>query len=163
MSERIWHPEAFGRPEQLNAMEKDRMLGHLGVEIVEIGDDYLRARMPVDSRTQQPFGLLHGGASAVLAESVGSWSSYLTTPPGEYQVLGLEINVSHLRPAKSGYVYGTARPVRLGSVVHVWDIRITDEAGRLLSVARLSTSVRPLPVAAKGGDAKGGDSSASKA
>ena len=163
MSDRIWHPEAFGRPEQLNAMEKDRMLGHLGVEIVEIGDDYLRARMPVDSRTQQPFGLLHGGASAVLAESVGSWSSYLTTPPGEYQVLGLEINVSHLRTAKSGYVYGTARPVRLGSVVHVWDIRITNEAGQLLSVARLSTSVRPLPVVAKGGDAKGGDSSASKA
>ena len=152
MSDRIWHPEAFGRPEQLNAMEKGRMLGYLGVEIVEIGDDYLRARMPVDSRTQQPFGLLHGGASAVLAESVGSWSSYLTTRPGEYQVLGLEINVSHLRPAKSGYVYGTARPVRLGSVVHVWDIRVTDEAGQLLSIARLSTSVRPLPAVAKGGD-----------
>ena len=120
------------------------MLGHLGVEIVEIGDDYLRARMPVDYRTQQPFGLLHGGASAVLAESVGSWSSYLTTPPGEYQVLGLEINVSHLRPARSGYVYGTARPVRLGSVVHVWDIRITDEEEVLLSVSRLATSVRRL-------------------
>ena len=149
MSGRIWHPRAFARPEQLNAMEKDRMLGHLGVEIVEIGDDYLRARMPVDYRTQQPFGLLHGGASAVLAESVGSWSSYLTTPPGEYQVLGLEINVSHLRPARSGYVYGTARPVRLGSVVHVWDIRITDEADVLLSISRLATSVRRL----KQGDA----------
>ncbi|MYE48385.1 MAG: hotdog fold thioesterase [Gammaproteobacteria bacterium] len=120
------------------------MLGHLGVDIVEIGDDYLRARMPVDYRTQQPFGLLHGGASAVLAESVGSWSSYLTMPPGEYQVLGLEINVSHLRPARSGYVYGTARPVRLGSVVHVWDIRITDEAEVLLSISRLATSVRRL-------------------
>ena len=144
MSDRIWHPGAFDRPEQLNEMEKDRMLGHLGVEIVEIGDDYLRARMPVDYRTQQPFGLLHGGASAVLAESVGSWSSYLTTPPGEYQVLGLEINVSHLRPARSGYVYGTARPVRLGSVVHVWDIRITDEAEVLLSISRLATSVRRL-------------------
>lgn len=144
MSDRIWHPGAFDRPEQLNDMEKDRMLGHLGVEIVEIGDDYLRARMPVDYRTQQPFGLLHGGASAVLAESVGSWSSYLTTPPGEFQVLGLEINVSHLRPARSGYVYGTARPVRLGSVVHVWDIRITDEAEVLLSISRLATSVRRL-------------------
>ncbi|MCY3816861.1 MAG: hotdog fold thioesterase [Gammaproteobacteria bacterium] len=144
MSDRIWHPRAFDRPEQLNDLEKDRMLGHLGVEIVEIGDDYLRARMPVDYRTQQPFGLLHGGASAVLAESVGSWSSYLTTPPGEYQVLGLEINVSHLRPARSGYVYGTARPVRLGSVVHVWDIRITDESEVLLSISRLATSVRRL-------------------
>ena len=144
MSARIWHPKAFDRPEQLNAMEENRMLGHLGVEIVEIGDDFLRARMPVDHRTQQPFGLLHGGASAVLAESVGSWSSYLCTPPGEYQVLGLEINVSHLRPARSGYVYGTARPVRLGSVVHVWSIRVTNEEGALLSVARLSTSVRPL-------------------
>ena len=144
MSARIWHPEAFDRPEQLNAMEENRMLGHLGVEIVEIGDDFLRARMPVDHRTQQPFGLLHGGASAVLAESVGSWSSYLCTPPGEYQVLGLEINVSHLRPARSGYVYGTARPVRLGSVVHVWDIRVTNEEGVLLSVARLATSVRAL-------------------
>lgn len=144
MSGRIWHPKAFDRPEQLNAMEENRMLGHLGVEIVEIGDDFLRARMPVDHRTQQPFGLLHGGASAVLAESVGSWSSYLCTPPGEYQVLGLEINVSHLRPASSGYVYGTARPVRLGSVVHVWDIRVTNEEGVLLSVARLATSVRPL-------------------
>lgn len=120
------------------------MLGHLGVEVVEIGDDYLCARMPVDHRTQQPFGLLHGGASAVLAESVGSWSSYLCTPPGECQVLGLEINVSHLRPARSGYVYGTARPVRLGSVVHVWEIRITGEDGQLLSISRLSTSVRRL-------------------
>ena len=144
MTERIWHPEAFNRPEQLNALEEDRMLGHLGVEIVEIGADYLRARMPVDHRTRQPFGLLHGGASAVLAESVGSWSSYLCTPPGEYQVLGLEINVSHLRPARAGYVYGTARPVRLGSVVHVWDIRITDESDVLLSIARLSTSVRAV-------------------
>ncbi|WP_446832052.1 hotdog fold thioesterase [Candidatus Foliamicus sp.] len=120
------------------------MLGHLGVEIVEIGDDFLRARMPVDHRTQQPFGLLHGGASAVLAESVGSWSSYLCTPPGEYQVLGLEINLSHLRPARSGFVYGTARPIRLGGLVHVWDIRVTDEEGVLLSVSRLSTAVRPL-------------------
>ncbi len=144
MTKRIWHAEAFSRPEQLNAMEENRMLDHLGVEIVEIGDDFLRARMPVDHRTQQPFGLLHGGASAVLAESVGSWSSYLCTPPGEYQVLGLEINVSHLRPARSGHVYGTARPVRLGSVVHVWDIRITDDAGTLLSIARLATSVRRI-------------------
>ena len=144
MSGRIWHPEAFDRPEQLNDMEQNRMLGHLGVEIVEIGDDFLRARMPVDHRTRQPFGLLHGGASAVLAESVGSWSSYLCTSPGEYQVLGLEINVSHLRAARSGYVYGVARPIRLGSVVHVWDIQVTDEEGALLSVARLTTSVRRI-------------------
>jgi len=144
VSGRIWHPKAFSRPEQLNAMEENRMLGHLGVEVVEIGNDFLRARMPVDHRTQQPFGLLHGGASAVLAESVGSWSSYLCTPPGEYQVLGLEINLSHLRPARSGYVYGTARPIRTGSVVHVWDIRITNEEDMLLSVARLATSVRPI-------------------
>ena len=144
MTKRIWHPEAFNRPEQLNALEENRMLGHLGVEVVEIGDDYLRARMPVDHRTQQPFGLLHGGASAVLAESAGSWSSYLCTAPGEYEVLGLEINLSHLRPARSGYVYGTARPVRLGSVVHVWDVRITDGADRLLSIARLATSVRAI-------------------
>ncbi|MCY4156614.1 MAG: hotdog fold thioesterase [Gammaproteobacteria bacterium] len=144
MSGRIWHPDAFDRPEQLNGMEKNRMLGHLGVEIVEIGDDFLRARMPVDHRTQQPFGLLHGGASAVLAESVGSWSSYLCTPPGEYQVLGLEINVSHLRPARSGYVYGTARPIRLGSMVHVWGIQVTDEEGALLSVSRLTTSLRRI-------------------
>jgi len=128
----------------LNGMEKNRMLGHLGVEIVEIGDDFLRARMPVDHRTQQPFGLLHGGASAVLAESMGSWSSYLCTPPGEYQVLGLEINVSHLRPARSGYVYGTARPIRLGSMVHVWGIQVTDEEGALLSVSRLTTSLRRI-------------------
>ena len=120
------------------------MLAHLGVEVVEIGDDYLRARMPVDHRTRQPFGLLHGGASAVLAESLGSWSSYLCTPPGEYQVLGLEINLSHLRSASSGFVFGTARPVRLGRLVHVWDIRITDEDDALLSIARLTTSVRPL-------------------
>ena len=144
MSGRIWHAEAFNRPEQLNGMEKNRMLGHLGVEIVEMGDDFLRARMPVDHRTRQPFGLLHGGASAVLAESLGSWSSYLCTPPGEYQVLGLEINVSHLRPARSGYVYGTARPIRLGSMVHVWGIQVTDEEDVLLSVSRLTTSLRRI-------------------
>ncbi len=144
MSGRIWHAEAFNRPEQLNGMEKNRMLGHLGVEIIEMGDDFLRARMPVDHRTRQPFGLLHGGASAVLAESLGSWSSYLCTPPGEYQVLGLEINVSHLRPARSGYVYGTARPIRLGSMVHVWGIQVTDEEDALLSVSRLTTSLRRI-------------------
>ena len=144
MSGRIWHAEAFNRPEQLNGMEKNRMLGHLGVEIIEMGNDFLRARMPVDHRTRQPFGLLHGGASAVLAESLGSWSSYLCTPPGEYQVLGLEINVSHLRPARSGYVYGTARPIRLGSMVHVWGIQVTDEEDALLSVSRLTTSLRRI-------------------
>jgi 1,4-dihydroxy-2-naphthoyl-CoA hydrolase len=131
--------------EQLNANSHRNMLGHLGIEFTEIGADYLVARMPVDARTHQPFGLLHGGASVVLAESLGSSASWLCLEkPTEEMAVGLEINANHLKSARSGWVYGRCSPIRVGRRVHVWDIRISDEQGETVCVSRLTVAVVPL-------------------
>jgi 1,4-dihydroxy-2-naphthoyl-CoA hydrolase len=114
---------------------------HLGVEWVEIGDNFLKAKMPVDHRTKQPFDLLHGGASCVLAETLGSFSSYLTLDPAEFYCVGIEINANHIRSAKQGFVYGNCSPIHIGSSTHVWDIRITDEAGKLVCISRLTVAI----------------------
>src|SRR5437899_10211336 len=104
------------------------MVDHLGIEITEYGDDFLRARMPVDHRTHQPMGLLHGGASVALAESLGSIGAQLCVDPARYAVVGLEINANHIRGVTSGWVTGTARPLHRGRTTHVWEIRIEEEA-----------------------------------
>lgn len=113
----------------------------LGIEFIEMGDDYLKARMPVDGRTKQPFGLLHGGASAVLAETLGSMASYLCIDSETKAAVGIEINCNHLKSARSGYVVGTARPLHIGRTTHVWDIKIEDERGRLICVSRLTVAI----------------------
>jgi 1,4-dihydroxy-2-naphthoyl-CoA hydrolase len=125
----------------LNEFGVDSLVSHLGIEFVEAGDDYLTARMPVDERTKQPFGLLHGGASAALAETVGSMAATLCLDRDRQAVVGLEINANHVKPVKAGYVYGTARPVHLGRRTHVWEIRITDEVGNLVCISRLTLMV----------------------
>jgi len=117
------------------------MSNHLGIEMTDVGDDFLQARMPIDHRTQQPMGLMHGGASATLAETLGSIAGMLTLNNDQY-VLGLELNISHLRAVKSGYVTGTARPVKLGRSVQVWEIRIQDDDQRQVSISRLTLVVR---------------------
>jgi 1,4-dihydroxy-2-naphthoyl-CoA hydrolase len=118
------------------------MPGYLGIEFTDRGDDYLVARMPVDERTVQPFRILHGGASAVLAETAGSVASVLCLDnPGREQAVGVELNISHLRSASSGYVHATVRPHRLGRRMHVWGIDIRDDAGKLVSVSRLTIAV----------------------
>jgi uncharacterized protein (TIGR00369 family) len=113
---------------------------HLGIEFLEIGDDFLTARVPVDARTRQPYGLLHGGVSLVLAETLGSVGAAHCVPEG-YRVVGLEINGNHLRAAASGWVTGTATPLHLGRTTQVWQIHLRDDAGALTCVSRLTIAV----------------------
>lgn len=130
-------------PEELNRLTTGNLLGHLGIQFIAIDCDSLTARMPVDHRTTQPFGLLHGGASVALAESVGSFAAFLTLRDSSKTTVGLEINANHLRPVTSGFVYGVARPLHLGRSTQVWDIRISDDNARLVCVARLTVAVVP--------------------
>ncbi|AQG79312.1 hotdog fold thioesterase [Spirosoma montaniterrae] len=118
------------------------IVGHLGIEFIEAGEGYLIARMPVDHRTHQPFGILHGGASVVLAESLGSVASFLMLPdPTTQRAVGLEINANHIRSVREGWVYGRCTPIHVGRSTHVWDIRITDEQNRPVCVSRLTIAV----------------------
>ena len=118
------------------------MVDHLGIEFLEIGDDYVTARMPVDYRTHQPFGILHGGASVVLAESLGSVASFLTLEdPKTQRAVGLEINANHIRSVSSGWVYAKAMPLHLGRTTQVWDIKITTEEGKLVCIVRLTMAI----------------------
>lgn len=115
-------------------------VSHLGIEITEVGNDFLRGRVPVDNRTRQPFGLLHGGVSVVLAETLGSLGANYACPEG-YLAVGLDINANHLRPATSGWVVGTARAVHIGRTTQVWQIDMKNEAGELTCVSRLTMAV----------------------
>jgi 1,4-dihydroxy-2-naphthoyl-CoA hydrolase len=124
--------------EELNAIARDNMVSHLGIEFVEIGEDYLKARMPVDERTRQPFGILHGGASVVLAETVGSFAANMVVDYPKKVFVGQEVNANHIRPVGSGYVTGTARPLHSGETTQVWEIRIVDEMERLVCISRLT-------------------------
>ncbi|PBJ84117.1 thioesterase [Lysobacteraceae bacterium NML93-0399] len=130
--------------DQLNAMSTDTAIAALGIVFTEIGPDFLRATMPVDGRTHQPYGLLHGGASALLAETLGSSAGGLAAPEG-HGVVGIEINANHLRGVRAGVVTGTARPLHVGRSTQVWDIRIEDAAGKLVCVSRLTLAVVPRP------------------
>lgn len=135
----IW----FSEPsiERVNAMSKGTLVEHLGIEITAIGEDFLRAKMPVDQRTVQPYGLLHGGASVALAETLGSIAALLCVNQAEKVCVGLEINANHVRSARSGYVTGTARPVHVGGTTQVWQTDIVDEQGRLVCVSRMTLAV----------------------
>ena len=130
--------------DDLNALSRNTAMGPLGIVFTEIGPDYLRGTMPVDARTHQPYGLLHGGASALLAETLGSTAGGLSVPEGQ-GVVGLEINANHLRGVRSGVVTGTARPLHVGRSTQVWEIRIEDEAGKLVCISRLTVAVIALP------------------
>ena len=134
-------------PEILNSFNKNTLAQTLGIEITEIGANFLRGRMPVDARTHQPFGLLHGGASVALAETLGSCAGHLTLSD-DRMVVGLEINANHVRGAKSGFVYGTARPLHLGGRTQVWEIKIEDESNALVCISRITLAVIPKPIKA---------------
>ena len=114
---------------------------HLGISVIKIGADFVTSSMPVDERTLQPHGRLHGGASVALAESVGSLAANLTLDPAKEIAVGLEINANHVRPVKSGMVFGTARPEALGRTIQVWSIRIVDEQDRQVCISRLTMAV----------------------
>ena len=134
----IWR----GRPDldHANEMSAGSAIGHLGIEFTEVGASYLVGRMPVDSRTRQPFGILHGGASVLLAESLVSCAATFVVAPGQASV-GMEINANHLRPVTSGWVTGTARPISLGRRTQVWEVRIVDEDDRLVCISRCTMAV----------------------
>jgi len=130
--------------DHLNALSKDTAIESLGIAFTEIGTDYVRATMPVDARTHQPYGLLHGGASVLLAETLGSMAGGLCVAEGQ-AVVGIEINANHVRGVRSGLVTGTARALHVGRNTHVWEIRIEDERGHLVCVSRITLAVIPAP------------------
>ena len=126
--------------DQLNALSRNTLMEPLGIVFTELGADYLRATMPVDARTHQPYGLLHGGASAALAETLGSTAAGLCVGEDE-GVVGIEINANHLRGAREGVVTGTARPLHVGRSTQVWEMKIENEAGELVCISRLTLAV----------------------
>lgn len=127
----------------LNKQSRNTAVEHLGIVVQEVGDDFIRASMPVDARTHQPMGLLHGGVSCVLAETLGSMAAQLACPEGFYPV-GTEINASHLRGVRSGDVIGIATPIRIGLTMQVWQIEIKDERDRLVCTSRLTCAIQKI-------------------
>ena len=128
--------------EFLNKTSENNMVGHLGIEFTELTPEYVCAKMPVDSRTKQPMGLLHGGASVVLAESLGSVASWLSLEnPDKQAAVGIEINANHLKSAREGYVYAKCTPLKVGRTMHVWDIKISNEKEDLVCACRLTTAI----------------------
>ncbi len=125
----------------LNALSKNTMAENIGIEFTTIGDDFLQARMPVDKRTHQPFGLLHGGASVALAETMGSVAAHFCVDLEKQFCVGLEINANHIRGVKSGWVKGTARAIHIGKKTQVWEIRIMSENEELVCISRITMAV----------------------
>lgn len=126
--------------EELTRIHKDTAVERLGIEFLEVGDDFITARVPVDTRTKQPYGLLHGGVSVVLAETLGSCGAAYSCPEG-HRAVGLDINANHLKGATSGWVVGITRPVHIGRSTQVWQIDLRNEAGELTCVSRITMSV----------------------
>jgi 1,4-dihydroxy-2-naphthoyl-CoA hydrolase len=138
----IW----FGEPslEWANARD-DTLIRTLGIELTETTDGSLKGRMPVDHRTRQPGGVLHGGASVALAETLASWGATLTVDPAKFYCVGMEINANHVRPVAEGWVYGEAVPLTRGRTTQVWDIKITDATGKLVCISRCTMAVLARP------------------
>jgi len=136
----IWfHPNI--QPADIQPLGNNTMGDHLGIVFTEIGDDYLKATMPVDHRTKQPYGLLHGGASAVLAETLGSLASHLVVDSSKFNCVGIEINANHLRGVREGLVTGIVKPLHTGKTTHVWDIKLYDSRDKLVCVSRLTVAI----------------------
>jgi 1,4-dihydroxy-2-naphthoyl-CoA hydrolase len=127
--------------EKLKPLGPGTMGEHLGIQWTEVGENYIKAKMPVDHRTIQPYGLLHGGASCALAETIGSVASAMVVDHSKFFCVGLEINANHIRSAREGFVTGVAMPLHLGSSTHVWDIKIFDEKEKLVCVSRLTVAI----------------------
>ncbi len=136
---KIWHSDV--KVEAVNRRGENTLSSHLGIEFTEIGDDYMSARMPVNERTRQPIGIMHGGASCVLAETLGSTAANCCVDITQFYCVGLDINTNHIRSIRSGFVFATAKPFHLGKSTQVWGIDIKDEAGKLISVNRLTMAV----------------------
>lgn len=135
----IWFKEY--KIEDALFLGKGNMLEHLGIIIIEAGENFLKGKMPVDHRTIQPMGLLHGGASVALAESLGSIASAMVIDPDKFYGVGLEINANHLRSVSDGFVYGMAKPIHIGGKTHVWSIEITNEENKMICISRLTMAI----------------------
>jgi uncharacterized protein (TIGR00369 family) len=135
---RIWNKTIS--LEELNAIHVDTAVARLGIEFLEMGDDFIKARVPVDNRTRQPYGLLHGGVSVVLAETLGSCGAAFSNPDG-YRAVGLDINANHIKGTTSGWVTGVARPVHMGRSTQVWQIDMHNDAGELTCVSRITMAI----------------------
>ena len=129
--------------DELNGRPKGHIGDLLEIEFTEIGPDSISARMPVNEKTHQPHGILHGGASVVLAESLGSVASNMVINSDKYIGVGLEVNANHLRPVKSGFVTGICKPIHIGGKTHVWDIRLYDDRGKMNCISRLTVAIIP--------------------
>jgi 1,4-dihydroxy-2-naphthoyl-CoA hydrolase len=127
--------------ELLNKISTNTLAGHLGIEVIELGADSITAKMPVDHRTHQPLGLLHGGASVALAETLGSVGAMCCLDFDKQYCVGLEINANHIKSAKSGFVFGTAKPIHVGKRTHVWEIKIVNENQELVCVSRITMAI----------------------
>ncbi|QQG37254.1 MAG: hotdog fold thioesterase [Micavibrio aeruginosavorus] len=136
----IWH-KAYTLADMKDLMTHDNIVEHVGIEFVEIGEDFLKLRMPVDRRTHQIHGILHGGATCVLTETAGSIASLMCVNPDTHYAVGSTITCNHLRPVKSGYVTATVCPVHLGRTKHVWDIQVHDDSGKLVAKSELTCAV----------------------
>lgn len=139
----IWFKEFT--PELLNSRPKNHIGALLGIEFTEVGADYLVATMPVDERTHQPAGILHGGASVVLAETLGSIASYMCINPDKHIAVGLEVNANHIRPVSSGLVKGICKPLHIGAKTHLWEIKLYTDKGKMNCVSRLTVAILPKP------------------
>tara|TARA_B110000858_G_scaffold83636_1_gene96887 strand:- start:1332 stop:1766 length:435 start_codon:yes stop_codon:yes gene_type:complete len=137
----IWHHTP--NPSMMDKMSEGTIDQHLGIKITEVGDDYLIGTMPADSRTFQPYGIVHGGANVVLAETLGSMAGAHVIDSEHYLCMGQEVSATHLRPVSSGLVTGTARPIHLGRRSHVWEIRLTNGQGKLSCIAKLILAIVP--------------------
>ncbi len=140
----IWFNKSLALPVDM-PLGPGTMAAFLGMEWVEMGENFLKMRMPVDERTIQPYGLLHGGASCALAETVGSLGSHFVINPEKFICVGLEINANHIRGVRKGYVTGTCTPLHIGASTHVWDIKIHDEKEKLVCVSRLTVAILKKP------------------
>lgn len=138
----IWFHKSV-QVHDIQSLGKNTIAEQIGIEFTEIGPDFLKGRMPVDHRTHQPYGLLHGGASCVLAETLGSVASALVIDQSKFICVGLEINANHIRGVREGSVTGTATPIHIGASTHVWDIRIQDERDKLVCISRLTVAILP--------------------
>ncbi len=139
----VWWEGQIPSPEQMTAIGKASMPGFLGIEFTEAGADFVTARMPVTERTMQPFGRIHGGASVVLAETVGSVAASRAIDGTKFVAVGMEINANHVRPAYDGYVHATATAENIGRTTQIWSIRIVDDEGRLVCISRITMAVIP--------------------
>jgi 1,4-dihydroxy-2-naphthoyl-CoA hydrolase len=136
----IWFNKSLSLKD-FEGIPRNTLDAHLGIELIEIGPDFLKARMPGDDRTKQPYGLLHGGASLVLAETLGSFGAAMVIDLDEYLCVGQEINANHLRSVRSGFVTGISKPIHIGSSSQVWDIKIYDDSERIICVSRITVAV----------------------